>query len=146
MKHAVLDFWVGVYMTRVYVADMMDNDDLTKFIKSKFKMDAEFKPGWYGKCVELTKKGDRVIIIALNDEYKGTPGQVGTIAHESFHAAEYILESVGIDHHDKTSEAFAYLIGHICASVHDILTLVNEKRMAKRRRGKAKQGKRPLSR
>lgn len=45
----------------------------------------------------------------------------GTIAHEIFHIAYYIMERVGISLCHESDEAYAYLIGYITNKVEDIL-------------------------
>lgn len=46
----------------------------------------------------------------------------GTVAHEIFHAATFILERVGIQFDmDKSDEAFAYLIGYITEQFYEKL-------------------------
>lgn len=39
------------------------------------------------------------------------------IAHEAFHATEYIMDFVGVKHSSKSSEAFAYLLQHIVKKI-----------------------------
>lgn len=45
----------------------------------------------------------------------------GTIAHEIFHIACYIMERAGISLCHESDEAYAYLIGYITNKVNDIL-------------------------
>lgn len=45
----------------------------------------------------------------------------GTIAHEIFHIACYIMERSGISLCHESDEAYAYLIGYITNKVNDIL-------------------------
>lgn len=39
--------------------------------------------------------------------------KLNTIAHEFFHATEFILETVNIKHNDETSEIYAYLLDYL---------------------------------
>lgn len=48
----------------------------------------------------------------------------GTLAHEIFHAAELIMQKVGITLCNESSEAFAYLIGYITYKVDEFITSV----------------------
>lgn len=41
------------------------------------------------------------------------PSEIGTAAHEIFHAVEYIFGRIGLQHTDASSEAWAYTIGYI---------------------------------
>lgn len=54
-----------------------------------------------------------VIILLRSDMCK----DVSIIAHEAFHAVEFIMERVGILHSPETSEAFAYLLGYIVKKI-----------------------------
>lgn len=46
----------------------------------------------------------------------------GCLAHEIFHATEYLLQAVGIPHNKEfSSEAYAYVIQHITEKVYDKL-------------------------
>lgn len=45
----------------------------------------------------------------------------GTIAHEIFHIACYIMERAGISLCHESDEAYAYLIGYITNKINDIL-------------------------
>ena len=38
---------------------------------------------------------------------------IGILVHECFHAAEFILDYVGVVHCTESSEAFAYLLQYI---------------------------------
>lgn len=61
-----------------------------------------------GKCLQFECKGGGFIAaIILSD----TSTQV--IAHECVHAANGILEAVGVLHSPKNDEAFAYLVGYL---------------------------------
>ncbi len=45
----------------------------------------------------------------------------GTLAHEIFHIACYIMEKVGISLCHESNEVYAYLIGFITNKVNDVL-------------------------
>jgi len=73
------------------------------------------------RTVEAThNNGSRCIIIALSD--RSDKDVLSYLAHESFHAAEYILESKSIAHSPQTSEVFAYLLESIFNRCLAILT------------------------
>lgn len=53
--------------------------------------------------------------------FRDTPN-VNTIAHEAFHSACDLLESVGIDYtHYGSNEVYAYMIGYIVDCINDAL-------------------------
>lgn len=54
------------------------------------------------------------VLIWLN---KDNVNDVGIIAHEAFHAVEFVLEYVGIIHCTESSEAFAYLLTYIVEQI-----------------------------
>lgn len=45
----------------------------------------------------------------------------GTLAHEIFHIACYIMKKIGISLCNESNEAYAYLIGFITNKVNDVL-------------------------
>lgn len=51
-----------------------------------------------------------------------TPEEKGTLQHEIFHAANALMEKVGIRLTLGCDEAYAYLIGYISTKVEDFLT------------------------
>ena len=44
---------------------------------------------------------------------------IKSIVHESFHATSYIMSYVGVNHHDCSEEAYAYLLDYIVDQVKD---------------------------
>ena len=54
-----------------------------------------------------------VIILLRTDKCT----DVSIVSHEAFHATEFIMERVGIEHCRETSEAFAYLLGYIVEEI-----------------------------
>ena len=57
---------------------------------------------------------DGSVIILLRSDMCNNASMV---AHESFHATEFIMERVGIEHCRETSDAFAYLLGYIVEEI-----------------------------
>lgn len=51
-----------------------------------------------------------------------TPYEKGTLQHEIFHAANSLMEKVGISLTLASDEAYAYLIGYISTKVEEFLT------------------------
>lgn len=47
-----------------------------------------------------------------------TPEFYGTLAHEIFHAVEFIAEKIGLKLTDDSDEAYAYLIGYITTEIY----------------------------
>ena len=51
-----------------------------------------------------------------------TTKDCGTLAHEIFHAARFILNKIGINLSDDTEEVYAYLIGYITLQIEEFVT------------------------
>lgn len=70
----------------------------------------------YGRCQE-TKDGH--IFIYFKDK-KPIPG---VIAHECFHAVEFIMEAIGqtFGLGDNTNESFAYLLQYLVTECHEFI-------------------------
>jgi hypothetical protein len=51
---------------------------------------------------------------------KGTPTE-NTIAHEAFHAIDFILDKVGMTFSSDSDEAYAYFLGFVVQKIHDFI-------------------------
>lgn len=68
-----------------------------------------------GKSV-LLNNGTTVLWLLSNEDK-------GTMAHEIFHIAYFIMEKVGIGLCHKSDEAYTYLIGYITSKIEEELKL-----------------------
>lgn len=117
-------FYIQTFQANVWIAATCEPEELAAMIRDDLGVEwSEDKPTWAAKCVEVEKPtGGTVIIIALRAEWTGHRDQYANLAHEAFHAAEYICERAQIPHGEATSEVFAYLTGSIvrrCAALLD---------------------------
>ena len=55
-----------------------------------------------------------LILIMLREDQRN---EYDVIAHECFHATEFIMEYIGMPHSNDTSEAFAYLLGYFVKEI-----------------------------
>lgn len=65
-------------------------------------------------------KGNQTLIRMY--ESKTTPVWFGNLAHEIFHAVEFILERAGMKLTLDSDEAYAYLIGYLTRKIHEQLS------------------------
>ena len=56
------------------------------------------------------------------------PELLGTLNHEIFHCACFILERAGIKYSEDSDEAFAYLIGYLTHAIYSRLGIFNKKK------------------
>lgn len=70
--------------------------------------------GCQGRCV-MFKRGE--IILRLKT-YPKTPTEYGNLAHEVFHAAEFLLRRINMPLTYESDEAYAYLIGYITEEIY----------------------------
>lgn len=56
-------------------------------------------------------------IIRLN-EWPVTCNQYGTLAHEIFHAVDFIFRRIGITLSEDSDEAYAYMIGYLTEEIY----------------------------
>lgn len=66
-----------------------------------------------GRTVML-KNGAIVIRLLMPPK---TPKQIGTVAHEAFHATCFLFERIGIKFGHKSDEAFAYAIDYLTTEI-----------------------------
>ncbi len=68
-----------------------------------------------GICVKYP--GGGIVIRTFRDLV--TPEGLGTISHEIYHAAMYILDCKGMSPNEHTEEAYAYLIGFLTKKFYE---------------------------
>lgn len=49
---------------------------------------------------------------------RNTPEWYGSLAHEIFHAVEFIMERIGMKLTIESDESYAYLIGYLTTEIH----------------------------
>lgn len=76
------------------------------YTKDNFLMDFPYTNGQAGRCVYLSKYSQTIIRLGTNP----TPG---TIAHEIFHAVEFIMERLQMTLGPTNDEAYAHLIAYL---------------------------------
>lgn len=100
---------------------VVTDQDILAFCKGNNVHDyqADNKP-FAARTVDVwSKEGGQCIIIAVSDI--GDKDHVSYLAHEAFHAMEYIMEAKGVRHSPETSEAFAYLLESIFLRCYKLL-------------------------
>jgi hypothetical protein len=73
-----------------------------------------------------TKKA-RTVLLSNNavcirlKQFDHTPNCHGTLAHEIFHAIEFVFYNVGIKLRRSSDEAYAYCIGYLTEKIYEAL-------------------------
>lgn len=120
MKTESLNFIIPlvVYPFDVIVSISESDEALFKKLKKRGIDVADTNLSVYSN----TTRG-RTIIFSGNQslirmyELRDTPEWYGNLAHEVFHAVEFILERVGMKLTMKSDEAYAYLVGYITTEI-----------------------------
>jgi hypothetical protein len=72
--------------------------ELRRFLMGKFSVDPGERDSWEGKCVTNDKVDEKsgypTAVIALR-KWEGNADTIAVLAHECFHAAEWILQRSG---------------------------------------------------
>lgn len=63
-------------------------------------------------CAFHSAKGFTVLII-LNSKFDGSPALTAILAHECYHAVEFVLRDRGVSSNKSTSEAWAYYLSYL---------------------------------
>jgi len=113
----------GPYNTDIMVAVDATEGEITKELNKRGVYPTEktidkfiMRGTTAARTIEL---GGNQIIIRLKTD-KELPWLHGNIAHEAFHAVEFIFDRIGIKHNLEISgEAFAYLIGYIVRQIYN---------------------------
>lgn len=113
----------GPYNTDIMVAVDATEGEITKELNKRGvypteKIIDEFTMTDTAVARTIELAGNQIIIRLRTD--KELPWIHGNIAHEAFHAVEFIFDRIGIKHDLNISgEAFAYLIGYIVRQINN---------------------------
>lgn len=106
-------FYDETWRQNIYLLwPVLSASDFTKFIRRQFRQVYEGIDGFDGRCLNVPTRNGFQIVIGVRS-VKLTPEAISTLAHECFHAAEYILEARCVPHSEATSEVYAYLTDSI---------------------------------
>jgi hypothetical protein len=122
-KMRVHGFYDECWKANVWLIWPCDQAALNAYAATHFHGDLQGDDDeWYGKCLktDTTDRAGTIQVIVLRN-FEMTPECISTLAHECFHAAEYILEGK-VAHSNDTSEVFAYLTDSIMRRCLRILT------------------------
>lgn len=92
-----------------YTLEICVADDLQNAAK-KYSCDEDLERY---EAVVLTQNNISKVIVIIHHN-----ASIGVISHEAVHAANEILDYVGIDMSYKNDEAQAYLVGYIAEFIH----------------------------
>lgn len=133
MNARVYHYWLEQWKKNVYLIVGASSDELSEFFLAEFgvEWDGDVNETWLGKAISLTTSTNlgrqHKILLAIR-EFDMTPMALGVLAHECFHAAEFIMDCVGIKHCYATTECFAHTqetIFRLCLT--DLMGLGNPK-------------------
>lgn len=121
MKQKPLNFIIPliVYPFDLMVSINQSNDDIEKSLKAKNVDYTDVNV----RNESSTRRGRTIIfkgnqtLIRLFD-FEKTPECYGYLAHEVFHAVEFVMERVGMKLCFKSNEAYAYLVGYITTEIY----------------------------
>ena len=109
----VFHYWLEQWKENVYLVVGGTSEDLSTLCREEFgvEWDGDANELWSGKALDLICSSNRdrarVILLAVR-EFSLHPMPLSCLAHECFHATEYIMDRAGIKHCDATSECFAH--------------------------------------
>lgn len=98
------------YQVNIYLLWPAKVQQLERYVQENLDENYRDTDDFVGRCVEnISSENGQTIVIALEQFKRNNIQNLTTLAHECFHAAEYILHHRGIFHSAATSEAYAYL-------------------------------------
>lgn len=113
----------GTYPFDLAVFIGFSHNDVVKFIEKKknYKLsDDEFEIlHRYGKAKTTMLKGGQTII-QITDNVSEIKFK-SLLAHEIFHAVEFLMEKIGVKYHIDSGETWAYQIEYITGSIYERL-------------------------
>lgn len=83
---------------------------------------AALSDGNWGACVDVLNDTETDLPIVAMTFLDESYHKASIIAHESVHAAWFVLDLAGVKTSFKNQEPLAYMTEYICGQVHDALT------------------------
>lgn len=83
---------------QVFVLWPCDADRLRRFVSEKFQVDSGDGDSWNGKCMfhaEIDSRVGRPTAVIGIRNWNSEPNEIAVLAHECFHAAEWMLKQSG---------------------------------------------------
>jgi hypothetical protein len=83
---------------RVHVLWPCDASQIHCFLKEKFDLDGPERDSWEGVCIsfpELDAKAGRPTVLIALKTWEANADKLALLAHECFHAAEWLLKQTG---------------------------------------------------
>lgn len=104
--------YLALYKTNIYICPIEEMSEYQKSVVGYKVVDREIEHV-NGRCAELhdDKLGKLIFIgIRFLDH--------DTCSHEAFHCVEYVMEKIGCNHSESSSEAWAYLLGLVTSCIY----------------------------
>jgi hypothetical protein len=83
---------------RVHVMFPCDASQIEQFLKKTYDLEATLRDSWNGICVfspELDEKAGRPTVVIALRSWEESAEKIAVLAHECFHAAEWMLRQTG---------------------------------------------------
>jgi hypothetical protein len=103
-------FYDECYRANINIIWPVNPDQLSAYIKKRFKIDYAKEEIFGGRAIEIEKDGytQGDMLIALSN-WKNTPDWLACLAHECNHLTNWILWRRGMKCLPESEEAFCYL-------------------------------------
>lgn len=111
-----------IYPFTLCIAEIAELDEVTKTFVDANMSEIVFPKDAAGLTVRALyrKTGKFCSLIIVNKEVSN----IGTLAHEAFHATTDLFENIGILHDNNNSsidEVYAYVVGFITQKIYDVI-------------------------
>lgn len=123
---SLFTFYDELYGVTFHLFENKNSNFIKRFISNEY--DTEFPldtDTLDGCCVELSADKGYAIIIVLSGRFDNSSHAVSTLAHECYHAVEFVLRDRGVASNKSTSEAWAYYLSYL---MEKFLTHLKSKR------------------
>ena len=85
-------------------------EDIKTYLELNYKNSTDIFKNIHFHNAGYTYIDEHTVFMYIQEAYSE---DIGILVHECFHAAEFILDYVGVVHCTESSEAFAYLLQYI---------------------------------
>lgn len=119
-------FYDELYGVNFHLFVAKSNAYIKKFINDAYDTEIDVNTDEIdGCCCAFPSNEGYTVFIVLNSKYDDSPRVVATLAHECYHAVEFVLRDRGVASNKSTSEAWAYYLSYL---MEKFLTHLKSKR------------------
>lgn len=126
IKSKIHEFDPVIYPRKLYVIDGYDEDLLSEFSHGADNGDLKYPDNCHGVTFPYVRHRESLLLGVLVCFGPDKKNITGMIAHEAVHAANGILNSLGVTYTTEDDETLAYLVGWAADCIAEVINNKNK--------------------